>query len=109
MEATRPKAVTFTESEIEVDGFKMLLQEAGEGHLVVVLDGTTLGLLNLRDALAQSYRVVSLELQAPVDSHSSAELRSASDLANEYRDGVLGTCVYDVVCNHLSRNLISSY
>ena len=81
MEATRPTATTFTENKIEVDGFKMLLQEAGEGDLVVILDSMTGGLSELQDDLAQKYRVVVLKLPTSDGTPTGAQLPSASDLA----------------------------
>ncbi len=81
MKGTRPPEATFTENQIEADGFNIHYLEAGEGDPVVILDGMMQGLSNLKDALAQNYRVVVLELPAPVESPSSAGLPSASDLA----------------------------
>ena len=53
---------TFQETEIEVDGLRVRAFQAGEGDLVVVLDTLSWGLTSLHQALAETFRVVVLQL-----------------------------------------------
>jgi pimeloyl-ACP methyl ester carboxylesterase len=64
-QAEQRLAAAFTESQIEVDGFRIRYWESSPSQpagTVVMLAGMTWGLSRLRDALGQMYRVVMLEL-----------------------------------------------
>jgi pimeloyl-ACP methyl ester carboxylesterase len=67
------------EDYVEVDGFRVRFWEAvppQPAGVIVMLEGMTLGLSTLRDALAQKYRLIALEL--PGFSASPANTRSQS-------------------------------
>jgi pimeloyl-ACP methyl ester carboxylesterase len=73
------------EDYIEVDGFRIRSWEAGPpqpGGAVVMLEGMTWGLSTLRDALAQKYRVIALELPGFGQSPANARSQSVQELAN---------------------------
>ena len=83
MNVTQREAV-FQEGYVEADGFRVRYLDGGQPRpagAVVIVDGMTLGLTALRDALAQQYRVVAIELpgfgQSPVNTKS----RTVQDLA----------------------------
>src|ERR687894_469649 len=81
MEAATNPSATFKESYVEAEGFRIRYREAGQGHTVVILDGITWGLSNLHDGLAESYRVVALELPGFGQSQVNTTSRSVQDLA----------------------------
>jgi pimeloyl-ACP methyl ester carboxylesterase len=73
------------EDYIEVDGFRIRSWEAAPprpGGAVVMLEGMTWGLSTLRDALAQKYRVIALELPGFGQSPVNARSQSVQELAN---------------------------
>jgi pimeloyl-ACP methyl ester carboxylesterase len=73
------------EDYIEVDGFRIRSWEAAPprpGGAVVMLEGMTWGLSTLRDALAQKYRVIALELPGFGESPANTRSRSVQELAN---------------------------
>ncbi len=73
------------EDYVEVDGFRIRLWEAGPPRpagAVVMLEGMTWGLSMLRDALAQKYRVIALELPGFGGSPANTRSRSVQELAN---------------------------
>jgi pimeloyl-ACP methyl ester carboxylesterase len=73
------------EDYVEVDGFRIRSWEAGPPHppgTVVMLEGTTWGLSTLRDALAQKYRVIALELPGFGASPANTRSHSVQELAN---------------------------
>lgn len=74
--------VTFNEGHLEVDGFRIRYQEAGQGDTVVMLDGITWGLTGLHQALARSYRVVAIEVPGFGNSPANTLSQSVKDLAN---------------------------
>ena len=61
-EANNLEALTFQESFIEADGFRIRYLAAGQGDPVVILDSVSGGTSKLRDALVQRYSVTVLEL-----------------------------------------------
>jgi pimeloyl-ACP methyl ester carboxylesterase len=74
-----------TESYIEVAGFRIRSWEAGPSRpagVVVMLEGMTWGLSTLRDALAQTYRVIALELPGCGTSRANTRSQSVQELAN---------------------------
>jgi 4,5:9,10-diseco-3-hydroxy-5,9,17-trioxoandrosta-1(10),2-diene-4-oate hydrolase len=73
--------LTFREGHIEADGFPIKYLEAGQGSTVVILEAITWGISRLRDALAQKYRVVALELPGFGSSAANTRSSSVSDLA----------------------------
>ena len=90
MNATQREA-DFQEGYVEADGFRVRYMEGGQPRpagAVVMVDGMTLGLTALRDALAHQYRVVDIELpglgQSPVNTMS----RTVQDLANTLAQAV---------------------
>ncbi len=90
MNVTQSESV-FQERYVEADGFRVRYLEGGQpgsAGAVVMVDGMTLGLTALRDALAQHYRVVDIELpgfgQSPVNTKS----RTVQDLANTMAQAV---------------------
>jgi pimeloyl-ACP methyl ester carboxylesterase len=66
---------------VEADGFRIRYREAGQGHPVVILDAMTWGLSDLHDRLAQTYRVVALELPGFGQSQANTTSQSVQDLA----------------------------
>jgi pimeloyl-ACP methyl ester carboxylesterase len=73
------------EDYVEVDGFRIRFWEAGPPQpagTVVMLVGVTWGLSTLRDALAQKYRVVALELPGFGASPANTRSQSVQELAN---------------------------
>jgi len=73
------------EDYVEVDGFRIRSWEAGPPRpagAVVMLEGMTWGLSTLRDALAQKYRVIALELPGLGESPANARSQSVQELAN---------------------------
>jgi pimeloyl-ACP methyl ester carboxylesterase len=73
------------ENHVEVDGFRIRSWEAGPPRpagTVVMLEGMTWGLSTLRDALAQKYRVIALELPGFGESPANTRSRSVQELAN---------------------------
>jgi pimeloyl-ACP methyl ester carboxylesterase len=73
------------EDHVEVDGFRIRSWEAGPPRpagAVVMLEGTTWGLSTLRDALAQKYRVIALELPGFGESPANTRSQSVQELAN---------------------------
>lgn len=79
--AQRPSAA-FKEGHVEAAGFRIQYLEAGQGNPVVILDAMTWGVSKLHDALAQTYRVVALELPRFGRSPANSRWQSARDLAN---------------------------
>lgn len=80
VEAT-PRPQVYQEGQAQVDGFQIRYREAGQGDTVVILDADTWGLSQLPDALAQSYRVLRLELPGFGDSPANTTSASIQDLA----------------------------
>jgi pyruvate dehydrogenase E2 component (dihydrolipoamide acetyltransferase) len=73
------------EDYVEVDGFHIRVWEAGPPQpagVVVMLEGMTWGLTVLRDALAQKYRVIALELPGCGESPANTRSQSVQELAN---------------------------
>ena len=73
------------EDYVEVDGFRIRYWEAGPPRpagAVVMLEGMTWGLSTLRDALAQKYRVIALELPGFGQSPANTRSQSVQELAN---------------------------
>ena len=73
------------EDYVEVDGFRIRSWEAGPPRpagVVVMLEGMTWGLSTLRDALAQKYRVIALELPGFGASPANTRSQSVQELAN---------------------------
>jgi 4,5:9,10-diseco-3-hydroxy-5,9,17-trioxoandrosta-1(10),2-diene-4-oate hydrolase len=73
------------EGYVEVDGFRIRSWEAGPPQpagAVVMLEGMTWGLSTLRDALAQTFRVIALELPGFGESPANTRSRSVQELAN---------------------------
>jgi pyruvate dehydrogenase E2 component (dihydrolipoamide acetyltransferase) len=73
------------EGYVEVDGFRIRFWEAGPSRpagAVVMLEGMTWGLSTLRDALAQKYRVIALELPGFGVSPANTRSQSVQELAN---------------------------
>ena len=84
MNATQREAV-FQEGYVEADGFRVRYVEGGQSRpaaAVVMVDGMTWGLTALRDALAQQYRVVDIELPGLGQSPVNTKSRTVQDLAN---------------------------
>jgi pimeloyl-ACP methyl ester carboxylesterase len=78
-------AMAGKQNSIEVDGFRIRSWEAGPPQpdgAVVMLEGMTWGLFTLRDALAQRYRVITLELPGFGDSPPNTRSQSVQELAN---------------------------
>lgn len=72
----------FTGGHVEADGFRVRYRQAGQGHTVVILDGITWGLPGLHERLAQTYRVVALELPGFGQSQPNRTSPSVQDLAS---------------------------
>jgi 4,5:9,10-diseco-3-hydroxy-5,9,17-trioxoandrosta-1(10),2-diene-4-oate hydrolase len=73
------------EDYIEVDGFRIRYWESGPPEpvgVVVMLEGMTWGLTQLRDALVQKYRVMALELPGCGASLANTRSQSVQELAN---------------------------
>jgi 4,5:9,10-diseco-3-hydroxy-5,9,17-trioxoandrosta-1(10),2-diene-4-oate hydrolase len=73
------------EDYIEVDDFRIHSWDAGPSHpagVIVMLEGMTWGLSTLRNALAQKYRVIALELPGFGTSPANTKSRSVQDLAH---------------------------
>lgn len=79
--AQRP-AAAFKEGQVEANGFRIRYLEAGQGNPVVILDAMTWGASKLHDTLAQTCRVVALELPRFGRSPANTRWQSARDLAN---------------------------
>ena len=71
----------FQEKLVEADGFSIRYWEAGQGRPVVMLDRTGYRDTLLHDALAEQYRVLSLELPGAGDSTANPVSKSVGDLA----------------------------
>ena len=83
MNVTQREAV-FQEGYVEADGFRVRYVEGGQSTpagAVVMVDGMTLGLKALRDALAQQYQVVDIELPGLGQSPVNTQSRTLQDLA----------------------------
>ncbi len=73
------------EDYVEVDGFRIRSWEVGPPRpsgAVVMLEGMTWGLSTLRDALAQKYRVIALELPGFGESPANTRSQSVQELAD---------------------------
>src|SRR5919108_2298843 len=73
------------EDHVEVAGFRIRSWEAGPPRpagAVVMLEGMTWGLSTLREALAQKYRVIALELPGFGESPANTRSQSVQELAN---------------------------
>ena len=81
VEAT-PRPQVYQEGQVQADGFQIRYREAGQGDLVVILEADTWGLSQLPDALAQSYRVLRLELPGFGESPANTTSASIQDLAS---------------------------
>src|SRR5512145_2415117 len=80
----RPTAAR-QEDHVEVDGFRIRYWESGPPRpvgVVVMLEGMTWGLSQLRDALAQQYRVIALELPGFGASPANTRSQSVQELAS---------------------------
>jgi pimeloyl-ACP methyl ester carboxylesterase len=76
---------TGKEDYVEADGFRIRYWESGPPRpvgAVVILEGMTWGLSTLRDALAQKYRVIALELPGFGASPANTKSQSVQELAN---------------------------
>ncbi len=80
-EANNLEALTFQESFIEADGFRIRYLAAGQGDPVVILDSVSGGTSKLRDALVQRYSVTVLELPGFGSSPANTKSSSVKDLA----------------------------
>ncbi|MCZ6534793.1 MAG: alpha/beta hydrolase, partial [Chloroflexi bacterium] len=74
-------ALTFQESHIEADGFRIKYLAAGQGDPVAILDSISGGISKLQDALVQRYRVIVLELPGFGSSPANTKSSSAKDLS----------------------------
>jgi pimeloyl-ACP methyl ester carboxylesterase len=75
----------FKEDHVEVGGFRIRYWESGPSQpagAVVMLESMTWGLSKLRDALAQKYRVIALELPGLGESPVNTRSQSVQELAN---------------------------
>jgi pimeloyl-ACP methyl ester carboxylesterase len=84
-QAGQRAAPTGKEDSVEVEGFRIRSWEAGPPQpagVVVMLEGMTWGLSALRDALAQQYRVIALELPGFGGSPANTRSQSVPELAN---------------------------
>src|SRR5919108_1792117 len=73
------------EDYVEVDGFRIRSWESGPPRpvgAVVMLEAVSWGLSMLRDALAQRYRVITLELPGFGKSPANTRSQSVQELAN---------------------------
>jgi len=78
-------AVAGKDDYAEVDGFRIRFWEAGPPHpagVIVMLEGMTWGLSTLREALAQKYRLMVLELPGFGASPANTRSQSVQELAN---------------------------
>ena len=73
--------MTFKEGQLDTDGFNIRYWEAGKGRPVVMLDQTGWRESLLHDALAETYRVFSIELPGTGDSPVNTRSNSIADLA----------------------------
>jgi len=80
-QAANLEALTFQESYIEADGFRIKCQAAGQGDPVVILDTISGGISALQAALAQRYRVAVLGLPGFGSSPANTESSSVKELA----------------------------
>lgn len=71
----------FKEGFLEVDGFRIRYEEAGQGNQVVLLEGESWGLSKLRDALSERYRVLAIELPGFGKSGTNTISKSLAELA----------------------------
>ena len=78
----------FTEGHVEADGFLIRYSQAGQGETVVVLDSSVWGWSPLNDTLAQTYRVVVLEVPGMGSSSPNTTSGSVKDLANTMAQAV---------------------
>jgi pyruvate dehydrogenase E2 component (dihydrolipoamide acetyltransferase) len=79
------------EDHVEADGFRIRYWESGPPRpvgVVVMLEGMTWDLSKLRDALAQKYRVVALELPGCGASPANIRSQSVQELANTMTQAV---------------------
>lgn len=74
------KAV-FKESQVDADGFSIAYWEAGQGRPIIMLDSPGWRQSMLHDALAEKYRIISLELPGTGDSPANTNSKSIGDLA----------------------------
>src|SRR5215467_13670291 len=73
------------EDHVEVDGFRIRYWESGPPQpvgAVVMLEGMTWGLSQLRDVLAQKHRVIALELPGFGMSPTNTRSQSVQELAH---------------------------
>jgi pimeloyl-ACP methyl ester carboxylesterase len=73
------------EDHVEVDGFRIRYWDCGPPQpvgVVVMLEGMTWGLSRLRQALAQKYRVITLELPGFGESLANTRSQSVQELAS---------------------------
>ena len=71
----------FKEGFLEVEGFRIRYEEAGQGNQVVLLEGESWGLSKVRDALSEKYRVLAIELPGFGKSGINTESQSVPELA----------------------------
>jgi pimeloyl-ACP methyl ester carboxylesterase len=84
-QAGQRHTAAWKEEHIEVDGFRIRYWEGGPPQpvgVVVMLEGVTWGLSVLRDALAQTYRVIALELPGCGASPANTRSQSVQELAH---------------------------
>ncbi len=84
-EARQPLTTAFKEGDVEVEGFRLHYWESDPPQAlgtVVMLEGMTWGLSSLRNALGQTYRVVSLELPGFGASPANTSSQSIQELAS---------------------------
>ncbi|HEX9801945.1 MAG TPA: alpha/beta fold hydrolase [Gammaproteobacteria bacterium] len=85
MQAGQRLTAAGKEDYVEVDGFRIRSWEAGPPRpagAVVMLEGMTWGLSTVRDALAQKYWVIALELPGFGESPANTRSQSVEELAN---------------------------
>src|SRR6266581_2136350 len=84
-QAGQRRTAAWQEDHVEVDGFRIRYWEFGPPRpvgTVVMLESMTWGLSTLRDALAQKYRVIVLELPGFGASPANPRSQSVQELAN---------------------------
>ena len=71
----------FKEYFLEIDGFRIRYEEAGQGNQVVLLEDESWGLSKVRDALSEKYRVLAIELPGFGKSGTNTKSQSVPELA----------------------------
>lgn len=94
-----PSAI-FTEKHVEADGFKIRYLEAGSGDPLVYIHGASgVRLSKAHDILAESYRVIAIEVPGFGDSPANETSRDMGELAATLCKAVanLGITEYDLM------------